>query len=344
MNDTSQNRIDRFMRAFGQALGHPAASREEIIAEIRADLAAHIERLEASGKSKGEAVDLALAELGDPEELARTLGPAATPMQGPEIKTIRYIAAGGILLLALAMILGFRSGTYGWKGFGVSLSIGLFQMPLILLVWPGIIWRKNWLFGLIPVGIAVLIGLFFPFVGSETKTTSPLPNLPFAGEGWESTGPVPVESTGPVPVDLPHQDLGSPDSSLPSFVPLLIVLIAGGIVMMLAMQRPHQRRIAMLVLLGGLLIVEVPFQIEEINFRRKVDQARAVFDARMLATADGNEPGPGSSADPSPGRSLPFPEGVETGKDWFTLYSARWLFSGFALVYHSEGNRVEVRD
>ena len=328
MNDTNQNRIDRFMRAFGQALGHPATSREEIIAEIRADLASHIERLEASGSSREEALDLALAELGDPQELARTLGPAATPMQGTAINTIRYIAAGGMLLCALGMMLGFRGLTYGWAGLGPVLIIGLFIMPLILLVWPGIIWRKNWLFGLIPVGIAVLIVLFSQFVGSETVEIDLSSTL--NTEGMATTGTMPVQPSGAAGEEAPLP---------PESIALIAVLFGANLFLILAMQRRKQQRIILLALLVGISVVEIPFQIEELVFRRKIQQARARYEAQARNAPDDNADQPTVPGQPlSPSNS----------RDGFVVEMNRAFSftggSGYTLVYHSEGNRVEVRD
>lgn len=317
------------MRDFGQALGHPSASREEIIAEIRADLASHIERLEASGRSREEAIDLALAELGDPQELARTLGPAATPMQGTAINTIRYIAAGGMMLWALAMILFLRGGSYGWAGLGAVLIIALLHMPLILLVWPGIIWRKNWLFGLIPVGIAVLIVLFLQFGGIETEGGIDLSSA-LNTEGTATTGTMPVQPSGAV-----GEEVALP----PERIALIAVLVGANLFLILAIQRRKQQRIILLAVLVGVSAVEIPFQIEELVFRRKIQEARGQYEAQARNAPDN------TTAQPTvPGQ----PRSPSNSRDGFVVEMNRAFSltggSSFTLVYHSKGNRVEVRN
>ena len=322
------------MRAFGQALGHPGASRDEIIAEIRADLASHIERLESAGKSREEALDLALAELGDPQELARTIGPAAAPMQGTVVNTIRYIAAGGMLLWILAMILFIRGLSYGWAGLGAVLIIALLPMPLILLVWPRIIWRKNWLFGLIPAGIAVLIVLFLQFAGVETEERIELERIEQAlspnTEEMATTGTMPVQPSGAAGEEVPLP---------PERIALVAVLVGANLFLILAMQRRKQRRIALLALLIGVSVVEIPFQIEELVFRRKIQEARDQYEAKTRNAPDDNAKQPAATGQPR-SRSNPRDGFIVEMDRAFSLTGG----SGFTLVYHSKGNRVEVRD
>ncbi|MFO1486353.1 MAG: permease prefix domain 1-containing protein [Verrucomicrobiaceae bacterium] len=315
MNAPHTHRIEEFLRSFAQALRHPGGSRDEIIAEIRADLAAHINRHQSAGKSPAEAVDLALAELGDSQELARTHGPAATPMQSSVINTIRYIAAGGMMLWVMAMILFLRGGSYGWAGLEAVVFIALLHMPLILLVWPGIIWRKNWLFGLIPAGIAVLICLSLQFGGVETEGRIDLSSaLNTEGTGEE--------------VALPPQRIG-----------LIAALVGTNLFLILAMQRRNQQRIILLAVLVGVSVVEIPFQIEELVFRRRIQEARERYEEQARNAPDNTA---------APSTVLGQPRSSSNSRDGFVVELNRAFplsgGSGFTLVYHSTGNRVEVRD
>ena len=330
MNDIHQDRIDRFMRTFGEALGHPGTSRDEIIAEIRADLASHIERFEAAGRSREEALDLALTELGDPQELARTIGSAAAPRQGAAVNTIRFLAAGGMVLWILAMILGIRGGCYGWAGLGATIVIASLHVPLILLVWPRIIWKKNWLFGLIPAAIAVLLVFFLQFAGVENEgKIERSPPAPHAGE-TAGSGSMPLQGAGHADEEVPLP---------PERIALLAVLVGANLFLILAMQRRKQRRIALLALLIGVSAVEIPFQIEELIFRRRIQQARDQYEAQARNALPDNATQPAETGQPKSRPSSRDGFVVEMGRA-FSLTGG----SGITLVYHSKGNRMEVRD
>lgn len=325
MNDPRTHRIEEFLRSFAQALGHPAGSRDAIIAEIRADLAAHIERYQSAGKSPAEAVDLALAELGDPQELAREIRPAAAPLDGPVLTAIRYVAGAGLALWMLLLAWTLRAGSYGLAGSGITVGVMLLHLPLVLLVWPRIIWRRNWLFGLIPAGVAFAVALFFAMAGQKSEMT--LDSKLFRPGGDGNQIKLPVEAA-------PKKVSGNP--SLPSKV-IPVFAVAGGVVLflILAMQRSGQRRTAALAMLVAFTLVEVSFQIEESLFRTKVKSARDDAISKARDAKGGPTPQPDAA---SQRRNL------VTEQAGFTFAWPRPLSPGRSIVYHAEEDRIEIRD
>jgi hypothetical protein len=61
---------------------------------------------------------------------------------------------------------------WAWDyGFSAGLFFAmLFHLPVILVLWPKIIWRKNWLFGVVPAVVLVL-GAFVLFMTGTTEQT-----------------------------------------------------------------------------------------------------------------------------------------------------------------------------
>lgn len=66
MNESNRERVNDFLRDLEEALGRSGRQSEEIAEEVRADLEAHMERLQGEGRSESEAVELALRDLGNP--------------------------------------------------------------------------------------------------------------------------------------------------------------------------------------------------------------------------------------------------------------------------------------
>ena len=61
----------------------------------------------------------------------------------------------------------FRAWDYG-------LSTGLFfalvfHLPVILVLWPRIIWRKNWLFGVVPAAVLVVGAFVLNMAGTSER-------------------------------------------------------------------------------------------------------------------------------------------------------------------------------
>jgi hypothetical protein len=71
MNETSREKVDRFVRSLEEALGGSPGQAQGVVAEVRTDLESHIRRGREQGMSDAEAVDRALAEMGDPQQLAQ---------------------------------------------------------------------------------------------------------------------------------------------------------------------------------------------------------------------------------------------------------------------------------
>ena len=169
MTDANHERVNDFLRSLEKALGGPGRRSEGILGEVRADLEAHVKRYQAEGQSEDEAVEHALDEMGNPYELAHHVRQEIPPFEGEVLTTIRYVAACGVNLWTLLMLWHFRAGSYGHSGPLVSGAVMLLHLPVILLIWPRIVWRKNWLFGLIPAGLALLLFIFMNSAGVKNE-------------------------------------------------------------------------------------------------------------------------------------------------------------------------------
>jgi hypothetical protein len=139
MNDTSQDRINDFLRTLVKALGDAGGQSQEIVEEVRADLNAHVERYLTEGHSESVAVEHALGEMGNPYELAHHVRREIPPFGGEVLTSVRYVAAIGVTLWSLFLLWYFRAGSYGFSGFTVIVGVLLLHLPLILLLWPRIV-------------------------------------------------------------------------------------------------------------------------------------------------------------------------------------------------------------
>jgi hypothetical protein len=324
MNDSNREKMDSFIRSLKEALGGSAAQAEEILAEVRADLDAHLERYQAAGHPEDEAVELALGEMGNPYELAHHMRRELPPFGGKVLTTIRYVAASGVILWALLLLWMTRPGVYGFSPFLVAIILGL-HLPVILLIWPRIVWRKNWLFGMVPAGLALLVAMFFNLAGTSESVEIRLD--PGTGDGSAEQAPV--------------EEYSGPEST--KIVPTLMVVGLGAtaIALLWSMQQRSQRRVAVLATLLAAVIVEVPYQIEERAFRQ--DWQR-ICDYRESSFRK-NGAYPTQAVFKSEGPKL-------RGKHiWFhqagehvTLFWSRPLSSGFSINCSSENDRIWVQD
>ena len=168
MTDVNREKVERYLQSLEEALGRSNAQSVGILGEVRGDLESHVERFEAEGLPEDEAVERALEEMGNPFELAHHMLREVPPFGGMAVSVIRYLIASGVILWTLLMLWMFRSGTYG---FNPILSIVvLLYLPAILLLWPRVVWRRNWLFGLIPAGVALVIVLATSVLGTSASS------------------------------------------------------------------------------------------------------------------------------------------------------------------------------
>ncbi|BCX47979.1 hypothetical protein HAHE_18870 [Haloferula helveola] len=321
MNETSHQRIDGFLSRLEGALTGPASRSRDIVNEVKADLDDHIERFRANGLSEDEAVDRALEEMGNPYELAHQVGREVPPFGGEWLTVIRYLAAGGLAIWLLVLMWTFRAWSYGTDGVRAVFCVVCLHAPVILLLWPRIIWRRNWLFGVIPAGAAFLAALVLG-----------------AGGTTHSSEPVPLPQPGDPAVEL----ASTPESGLP--LAGIILFTTAAIltaVLLLAIQQRVQRRRVFLLLVGGILLVEIPFEIEEFLFRKDRELVRE----HIAGVVDRTGSFPNTDELRNDGPEL-HAKGVSvySTEDDFSLFWNRPLSSGFAICFSAKDNRVWIQD
>lgn len=327
MKQENSERVDEFLRQLEDALPKNRGRRDEVREEVEGDLLALIEKELESGSSEEDSVNRALDEMGNPFELAYRISEVAAPTQPPVLSVLRYILAGGILLWTLYVAWGVRAWGYGFEGSAFLAGVLLFHFPMVLVIWPGVVWRPNWLFGLIPVGIVIAVAMGASLLGTQTTQTYTLE--PVGDQGSEAVAMIP-SSQG--------------DGQMPLWARWLLLVGLFGVfsVLVLAVQQARQRRHVLLVAGLFFFVLETSFQIEEGIFRsdwKRIQGFAASFEdevGRVLTKEELDSKGPRLGNE-----SFHF-YARETGG--YSLYWNRPLSSGFALIADSESDTVRVQD
>lgn len=327
MNERNQERINDFLFTLERALGHPGEQSGGLLEEVRADFDEHVKHFQAAGHSEDEAVEQALAEMGNPYELAHHVRHEVPPFGGKVVTGIRYVAAFGVLVWTLLLMWLFRGGTYGVSGLAVLAGVLLFHLPVILLLWPRIVWRRNWLFGLIPAGLAFLAAIVLAAGGRESSEQILMPRT--------------EEEAADFRQQLEAQEAAASGNLQVSGI--LVFSTAGilTIVLLIAIQQSSQRRTVLLVTGLTIALFEIPFQLEELVFRQDREKVRAYFKAELEES--GAYPTEENFKTHGP-RIRGEHARVSIAQQDFSLFWNRPLRPGHAILYSSEDNRVRIQD
>ena len=307
-NETVIERFETFLDRLENSLSVNPQKKREIIDEVRSDLLAQVKGFQEEGKSESEAVDLALEDMGDPEALARSLSEVVPPLSTGPVSGIRYLAAGGLMIWTGFLLWNFRAWTYGFSP-GITAGLIAFHLSLVLVIWPGIIWRWNWLFGLLPAGLCLGVALAIQVVGVSSSFS----------------------------YDLEEASTPEPGVSPLAGYSALAALIGITLLLFYLMQRPQQRRVAIGAACLVFLLVEGYFLIDEVRFRQERD--------RLLALMNEHPPGGDAALDEDQlGKRPGVRVHLSPEQDTFTLHWARPFASGFSLCYRSEDDHIWVND
>ena len=304
MHELSSKRVVDFLERFEKSLRIAPDHRRDAVDEVRADLVAHIEHHAAEGCDEAEAVDRALNEMGDPDTLARQIGAAAPAFNHPALRIARYVltllVAGGFAWLTFEL----RAWRYGTSVPGL-IATGAIFLTLVLLLWPAVVWRRNWLFSFVPAVVMLLFAMALIGVGTEQTTTL---------------------NTAPTP---------TPDRSV-----ILLVLLTGScalvVYLLVMIQRPRQRIIAIALGLLFPLAIELPYKVEESRYERAVDQAASVLNDYRAKHQAYPEAGTDTAVKIE---AIGFRYWSFEQDEGYTLLWDRPLSPGFALGTDHEGRR-----
>lgn len=323
MFEREDERVRGFLDSLRVALGERGGD-AGVVDEVRADLESHIASHRDAGASDDEAITRALDEMGNPYELAHNVRTELPPFGGKALTVVRYVLAAAVLAWTLVLLWALRPGAYGFQPTILAL-IALLHFPVVLLLWPRIVWRKNWLFGVGPalVGLTIVFG----FMLTGTSSTSHSQPLLLHEEGAPVTPVVPTIEA-------------EPDRSPAHGIALGLAAVSFGLLM--SMQRRSQRRAALFALLATVTIVEVVFQTEEAMFRSDLTEIRELLDERLASSGPFTEEWRGSGE--LIGRADLDIHLTASGES----YVVRWnrpLSPGHAIVYSSAGDEpIWVQD
>ncbi|HBE68305.1 MAG TPA: hypothetical protein DDW52_09180 [Planctomycetaceae bacterium] len=295
-----------YLDSLEQSLNMTPESSRLIIEEVREDLRAHVKSHVHRGLDEEQAVFAALKEMGPPEELAKQMRAVIAPQSNTQIRWLRRIGGIVFVLFAFWMSWHLRAWNYGtsWK---LLLGITSVSLPVFLLIWPDVIWRRNWMFSAIPTVVALFLGAMVLTLGqSSTQDIS----------------------------------LATPELSISLDVQryMLLTIFSAQTTFLLAMVQRRRQRIASVVLTAMVVAaIELPFVLEEQYHALRLEDARNRLEA--IKVEDGEYPTDQElQTDEFPG----FRYVVNDGE--YSLMWNRWLCQHFALGYSSDGRPMWVLD
>lgn len=261
-----EQRVREYFASLEQALGGPHEQSDAVQAELRADLEAQVRDAVAAGADRDLAWNQALDAMGEPEALARSMRGALPPaMPRTWVRNLRMIGSGLVAFWALRLLFEWRSTDYGIEPRMTLVLLGT-HLLLVLLLWPGLVWRWNPLFytgsSLTIVFLLVLLEVWSRNTTITNKGGSELVEV--AGQASQTVG-----AAAPA----------VPSWELRDLVPLAF---AGLIVLTFWMiQRRRQRWLAIAWTVALLAPIEAVHQVEEGLFRAEARHAAAWVEARL---------------------------------------------------------------
>jgi len=313
MSDTD-NRVQAYFATLESALGGPDEQCDTVLAEVRADLEAQVRDAMAQGTDREEAWAQALDSVGEPAALAVSMRSALPPAPPrPWVQLMRSVLAVLVAGSGLLVIFTWRSADYGFDPLMPSLILGL-NLPLALLLWPGVVWRWNPLFstGTAALALLLIVGLDF---GARNSTIE---------SAFGPEGAVPTAGLF---------------DSLWTYLPAVLAGLALLTVVMI--QRGGQRRLVLAWTLGLLAAIEAVHQVEEALFRAEAQHAVEWVEART--TTRGALPTSEEFADQYEPRWLSrlhfytSPAQEPDGAPSFAVFWSRATQNNHELIYHSDG-------
>lgn len=306
MAKLSAEQVQDYLDRFRSSLRLSSDQSQAIVDEVRDDLLAHVRRLVEKGTDESAAVALAIEELGPPEELARQIKMEVPPLNSPAVRAIRMLGTVALAALFAYVCWDFRANVYGFSWVRPLAMVSLF-LSLVLITWPGIMWRKNWMFTAIPAGCVLLLTLFMMTLGASQTVSglAPAPRLSYL---------------------IGYAILGL-------MTALTIYLLA-------MMQRRRQQIAALGLALLLVALIELPYAWEESRFASQLQQMQAYLE--RVHQQNGAYPEK-NQLDGQPVAAA-FHYSMNPDGSGYNLYWSRPINSGYALCYGSQGDRFWIND
>lgn len=258
-------RVQEFFANLERALGGSNEQSDAIQAELRADLEAQVRDVVAAGTDRDLAWNEAIEAMGEPYALGYSMRGALPPAPPrPWLRNLRMIAAGLVASWALCALFVWRSADYGFEPRMMLILLGL-HLPLVLLLWPGLVWRWNPLFS---TGAAVVFGVLLVILEVWARNTAITYEF-----GVEVGLATPGEGAAPGAV-VAETAWGLVDAIPIAFAGLIVVMFT-------LLQRRRQRWFALALTMGLLAPIEAVHQVEEGLFRAEARHAAAWVQARV---------------------------------------------------------------
>lgn len=314
-----------FLDSLECALQLPSEQSRRIVDEVRADLSEHIQRFVEKGNDEETAVALALDEMGSPDELARHMSAAVPPLNGPAVRLLRRSLTVLLTLLIAWIFWDYRANCYGFS-FTRALAIGMVFLPIVLLTWPSVIWRSNWMFSVLPSAAIFIVIILLMSTGQSSSTTLIIsPDTP---------GPVPSYPADP-------RDGIVVSATGYTILGLLATLT---IYLMAMMQRKRQRIAAIFAAMLLVAFAEIPYAFEEHHYAARLDQIRTKLGAyrnehRAYPTEDQFKANQESNQE-----AKSFRYHIHPSSDDYYVYWTRPLSRGYSLCYTSNNHQMWIND
>ncbi|MGI9473158.1 MAG: permease prefix domain 1-containing protein [Rubripirellula sp.] len=308
MANLISDQVIGYLDTLRDSLDLPSWQTQPIIDEVSADLRGHVQRHVDAGIQEEDAVSAAIAEMGPPAELGRQMKAAIPPLPNSNVRMLRRIVAVVLGLGLFWLLWNIRAWDYGFS-MGRVVAVVSVALTMILLVWPDIIWRGNWLYQGLPT-MLVLGGSFLAMtVGTSTQFV----------DGQPVKEPM-------ISIDAMRIGL------CVAFVCLAIYLLG-------MIQQRRQRVVALTFVLLGVAAIEIPFLVEEYYYNRRLDLVKQTLEAAKQS--GGTYPlDDGVLSD----QFAEFRYGASPKGEKYTLIWNRPLSPHFGLGYASEGDRMWVLD
>lgn len=239
------------------------------------------------------------------------------PWNGPVVRSLRVLLTIAFTLLLASIAWHARADTLGFSWLRV-VGWGTMFLTIILIAWPGVVWRKNWMFSAIPAGCIMLLAMLVLSLG-------------FSGQTVQQIGP-----DGQLIA-------ATPSASGTLHVVLYVLLglfVLFSVYLLLMMRQPRQRLAAIGLVLLLLAIIELPYAWEEQQFALHLDEMKA-----YLATTyqeQGAYPTEQQLGKRLAGSSFHYrvaPDGSD-----YSLFWTRPLNHGYELGYSTKRDAVWIID